>query len=241
MKPFIPSWLDESKLTAAEMRVFIHLLRSADNASGIAWPSYARMIEITGLSKSTIRRAINELKRRDLISIIGKPFAGSCRYTVLPIVPPEGQKQPLNSSTREPIESPPIVPPVTHNSPSSEPPIVPPEGQEGNPIKVIQLRKNPLELEFTKELPFASKAFHSAWGDWEQHRKEIKKPLTPTSTKQQLRNFAEMGEARAIAAIYHTIGNGWQGIREPEQQRVTIAANLPPAGTIVTGGRAYKA
>jgi DNA-binding MarR family transcriptional regulator len=142
LKPFIPSWLDESGMTAAEIRVFIHLLRSADNTTGIAFPSYARMIAITGLSKSTIRRAIDELKRRELIVMIGKPFAGSCRYKMLPIVSPEGQKEASNSSTSEPIEAAPIVPPVTRNSPSSEPSIVPPEGQEGNPLKEIHLRKS---------------------------------------------------------------------------------------------------
>jgi len=141
LKPFIPSWLDESGMTAAEIRVFIHLLRSADKA-GIAWPSYARMIAITRLGKSTIRRAIDELKRRELIVMIGKPFAGSCRYKVLPIVPPEGQKDVPNSSTREPIEPAPIVPPQTRNSSTTDPSIVPPEGQEGNPSKVIHLRKS---------------------------------------------------------------------------------------------------
>lgn len=65
-------------------------------------------------------------------------------------------------------------------------------------------------------LPFTSGAFGEAWNDWKQHRVEIKKKLTPTSIKQQLANFAEWGESRSIAAIRHTIGNGWQGLREPD-------------------------
>lgn len=59
-------------------------------------------------------------------------------------------------------------------------------------------------------------AFQEAWKDWESHRREIKKPLTRTSRKQQLASLAAMGERRAIAAIRHTIFKGWQGIREPE-------------------------
>jgi hypothetical protein len=75
-------------------------------------------------------------------------------------------------------------------------------------------------------LPFSSAAFAEAWEDWKQHRKEIKKPLTFTSTKQQLQNFAAWGEVRSIAAIRFTIGNGWQGIREPDAPR-----NSAPART----------
>lgn len=142
-KPFIPAWLDEAGLTPAEMRVFIHLCRSADNSSGVAWPSYRRMVEITGLSKNTIRRAIEVLEKpHNLVAKIGKPFAGSCRYRVLPIVPPEGQMEVSNSPTTGTIEGTPIVPPETRNSPTRGTPIVPPEGQEGSPKKEIHRRES---------------------------------------------------------------------------------------------------
>ncbi len=66
------------------------------------------------------------------------------------------------------------------------------------------------------ELPFASDQFAAAWRRWCQHRREKRKPLTPTAADAQLEEFAEWGEARAIAAIAHTIRKGWQGIREPD-------------------------
>jgi len=149
-RPFIPAWLDDAGLSAAETRVFVHLCRRADNGSGIAWPSYAAMIEKTGLGKSTIRRAIEELERRGFIAKLGKGFGESCRYQILPgnssttgtidppMVPPEGQLELANSST----SGPPIVPPQTHNSSTSDPSIVPPEGQEGSPMKVLQRRSS---------------------------------------------------------------------------------------------------
>jgi hypothetical protein len=146
-KPFIPAWIDDLGLSAAEFRVFAHLCRSADNKTGVAWPSYRRMIEITGLSKNTVRRSIETLENpRKLISKIGKPFAGSCRYRVFPIVPPESRLEDSNSPTTGTIEALPIVPPVTHNSPSHGTSIVPPEGQEGSPKKVIQRRKSNIEI-----------------------------------------------------------------------------------------------
>jgi hypothetical protein len=56
------------------------------------------------------------------------------------------------------------------------------------------------------------------WSNWEQHRIEIKKKLTPTTKRQQLAKLAEMGEARAIAALKHSLAGGWQGIFEPDNK-----------------------
>lgn len=68
------------------------------------------------------------------------------------------------------------------------------------------------------ELPECLKtdAFREAWFLWQQHRKEKKNPLTPTATKQQLKKLEEMGEARAVEAIKHSIAGGYAGIFEPK-------------------------
>jgi hypothetical protein len=68
-------------------------------------------------------------------------------------------------------------------------------------------------------LPIQSEAFREAWLLWCQHRTEIKKPLKPTSCDQQLKQLADWGEARAIAAIRYTVAKGWQGIQEPDAKR----------------------
>lgn len=62
-----------------------------------------------------------------------------------------------------------------------------------------------------------SEAFKKVWKEWEAHRKEIKKPLTPTSRESQLQHLSAMGEAKAIETIQHTIFKGWQGLKEPEK------------------------
>ena len=66
-------------------------------------------------------------------------------------------------------------------------------------------------------LPFDSDAFKAAWANWMQHRTESRNKLTPTAARQQLAKLASMGEARAIAAIEHSLANGWQGIYEPKE------------------------
>jgi len=61
-------------------------------------------------------------------------------------------------------------------------------------------------------------SFLKVWLEWEQHRKEIRKPLKPMQIKKQLKRLGELGLTKAIEAINHTINMGWQGIREPEPE-----------------------
>ena len=59
-------------------------------------------------------------------------------------------------------------------------------------------------------------AFRAAWAEWEAHRREIRKKLTPTTVAKQFQQLAAMGEARALACLEHTIAKGWTGLREPD-------------------------
>jgi len=68
-------------------------------------------------------------------------------------------------------------------------------------------------------LPFDSADFKLFWENWEQHRKEKKAKLTPTARNQQLEKLKDMGEHRAIAALKHSLANGWTGIFEPERAK----------------------
>ena len=82
-------------------------------------------------------------------------------------------------------------------------------------------RKKDKEAASPTPLPFDSASFRSAWEQFAQHRREIRKPLTPTASKLTLEQLERIGEDRAIAAIRHTIAKGWQGIREPDGPQPT--------------------
>ena len=106
-------------------------------------------------------------------------------------------------------------PQVARKWPASGPQVAPEE--QVNKKTTKQTNKNKKGETPLPPLPFDSERFKEAWGDWIQHRIEIKKPLKPTSTKQQLRKLEALGEDQAVATIYHTIEKGWQGLREPER------------------------
>ena len=65
-------------------------------------------------------------------------------------------------------------------------------------------------------LPFDSEEFRQAWDEWLQHRKEIRKKMTPLATRKALNALQEMGELQAIVAINLSISKGWTGIHQPK-------------------------
>lgn len=88
--------------------------------------------------------------------------------------------------------------------------VIPPKSPKGERVGF-----NPSEAFFPEELD--TNDFREVWRGWCKHRKEIKKPLTPTQCESQLNQLASWGIDRATAAINHTVTMGWQGIREPNQ------------------------
>ena len=60
--------------------------------------------------------------------------------------------------------------------------------------------------------------FIAAWSRWKKYRPAIRRPLKPMTLRTQLKTCDEMGVERAVAAIDHTIGMGWQGLRESKER-----------------------
>jgi len=89
------------------------------------------------------------------------------------------------------------------------------------------------------ELPeqIRTEAMQDAWLRWGKHRREIRKPLTQTQCLEQLRQFADWGEARSVAAINHTIIKGWQGIVEPDQSSSTTQGERKSNRELIFGAR----
>lgn len=61
-----------------------------------------------------------------------------------------------------------------------------------------------------------SEEFKTAWEEWTTHRREIKKRLTASSIRKQLKLLASWGAAKAIRSIESSIRNGWAGLFDPD-------------------------
>ena len=81
--------------------------------------------------------------------------------------------------------------------------------------------------EVKKEVPKALDCpeFRQAWNDFEQHRIQIRKKMTPLASTKLLSRLELLGVQRSIAAINHSIENGWQGIFEPKEQSTTNSSH----------------
>jgi hypothetical protein len=132
----------------------------------------------------------------------------------------------------------PLVLTSTTTQCSTAPPPSAPQHYKGTPSKANHLRPsiegNPNGSLFSDDelLPFKSDAFKTAWQTWIQHRKEKKKKLTPESIKMQFKEMITMGEERSIAAINHSVKNGFTGLYESSNKTTN-----QPTRTVNTGPR----
>jgi len=58
-------------------------------------------------------------------------------------------------------------------------------------------------------------AFRDAWARWVRYRRELRKPLRPSTIQAQIRTLETFGHDGAVAAIEQSIVNGWQGLFAP--------------------------
>lgn len=151
--------------------------------------------ELAGLSARTVRRLEPVLEGFGIVSIFRPPLRGHHTYTLLSF----GQGVPTLGHRRSQASCPPVE-----------------EHKKNREETENKGARAPRFDAGTVSLPFSSPAFSAAWSEWTQHRSELRKPLTATATAKQLATLATIGETRAIAAIGHSIENGWQGIFEPK-------------------------
>lgn len=210
-KIFVHSDIDDAGLSPHQFRVYAHLARRSNDRA--AWPAISSIARVCRMDQKSVRAAIKALVERGFLSVTERPGKTSLyRLSASLVLNEDGAGE--NGA--------PLAKGTTHPGPDScqmalgNPSQMAPEedtprrrSPEDNPISEGEL------------LPFDSSEFQEAWKEWVKHKRELKKPLTPTSQRAQIKRLAGMGEARAIAAIQHSIENGWQGIFEAKP----IAAN----------------
>lgn len=171
-------------------------------------------------SRQAYRLACKRLLERGFAT-----FKGTNKGTIATLLPSEVFT--ISAPTKEPTKEPsrnhqgtikePLTTRIQGETKKHTP--LPPEGEKA-PTK---------KQENSPEIPKAldTEGFRQAWELWQTHRKEIRKPLKPTTTKLQLAKLESMGPHRAIAAIRYSIEKGWQGIYEPENSNGSFAPLFP--------------
>ena len=111
---------------------------------------------------------------------------------------------------------------IVYDCPYPEPPIFENAevGQSASILKTNSILKtdNKQKTEAVL-LPFEDDLSNEAWKDWIKYRKEIRKPLSPSTTESQINKLKMIAPHTRAAMIKQSIENGWQGlfeIREPK-------------------------
>lgn len=188
--------------------------RGIEIKRGQLFTSSESLAKSCGVSRQQVRRALEKLQKSENLTSQSTSqglLITVCKYEAYNAVTEE-----INQPTNQPSTS--VQPTINQPSTSVQPAInqpstsVQPHLNNGN-----KKNKETRKQEESLTLPFDDQDFADAWSDWQQHRKEKKKPLTPTSTKLQLQTLKEMGLDRAIKAIDYSIEKGWAGIFESNQ------------------------
>jgi len=144
-----------------------------------------------GWSKSATRRFLQLLKREGMITIENVK-----KTTRLSVCNYETYQNPRIA-----------VEPQVKRKRNAVEPQVKPEERKG---KKAKKEKNTTPLPPELDTP----EFLKAWEEWNQHRSEIKKKLTPSTKARQLKMLAKYPPATAAAMIEQSICGGWTGLFE---------------------------
>ncbi len=201
-------------LSFGEKAVLGMLGRFALMEDKVARPSLELLAAQLGTGERNCRKMIAELESKGLVLREDRPGRPniyrlprndcSALYpgTIIPPTPEQPFRPTRNDHSAHPGT---VVPPrillkkqgrkPTKKQPRNDPPE---KAQPSKPVCSI-----PAQLDFPE--------FIAAWESWQTYRRELKKPLVPSTIKAQLENLATHPND-AVAIIRQAITKGWQGL-----------------------------
>ena len=191
--------------------VFVYLARRQGKNQD-CHPHQATIATDLGMPLRSVQRAIRALKDSDLLTVASECHQGN-RYSIAE------RYRATAKLARASTEQPPNRREAAAKLAREQPPnrrtegntyegktfkgVTPPNPPRGNSVVVF-----PPELDFDE--------CRAAWSEWIAYRRESKKPLKVVSQQKQLKQWADRGSARFVAAINHSIAQGYQGLYEPK-------------------------
>lgn len=186
---FIPREVLLDQEIPANAKIIFAIVQSLDNDKG-CYASNEYIGGMIGLSDSAVRASLHILESKGLIT-----------RTIV-----DGTSRTLKTCTTQSLRADPrqiseATPPENKRPPRQK------SGTYSNKKNTV-VDNNSLLL---PPLPH-SEEFAKVWDEWTIFRREVKKPLTPTSIREQLKFLTEQTEHDAIASIKNSIRSGWLGL-----------------------------
>jgi hypothetical protein len=186
---FIPREVLLDQEIPANAKIIFAIVQSLDNDKG-CYASNEYIGGMIGLSDSAVRASLHILESKGLIT-----------RTIV-----DGTSRTLKTCTTQSLRAEPrqiseATPPESKRPPRQK------SGTYSNKKNTV-VDNNSLLL---PPLPH-SEEFAKVWDEWVIFRREVKKPLTPTSIREQLKFLTEQTEHDAIQSIKNSIRSGWLGL-----------------------------
>ncbi|USS54873.1 MULTISPECIES: helix-turn-helix domain-containing protein [Pseudomonas] len=223
------TWALEQRLVTDPTcrHVLLCLANYADKSGRGAFPSASSLSEDTGLSERTIRYKLDALEAAGVIKRGNQAIAAAYidRYDRRPVVydmvenrgapaAPRNEEDPERGANEDATgcssqqngvqmkteRGAPAAPNPSYNRQLS---VNKPKKSAGKPAGEKSAKFDPLTAK-------PANVSEQTWADWCQHRKEIRKPLTATSCKQQAEDLANHPNPDAVIKL--SIGKGWTGL-----------------------------
>ena len=179
--------------------------------------SRKRLSTETGINESAIQRILMRMETAQLIEQLTSPK--SRVITILSLAPPEKVNRKVNHKR------------TTNEHNDVDKPLAEKEVDLSNlPSKLDQFQLISVKGKHI-EIPgnLQSDSFTKIWQEWETHRKQLGKSLTPITVTRQLKKLSKFGEAGAVRSLEASMENGWTGVFDP-----------PPLGAPSGGARPRK-
>ncbi|QXE08554.1 helix-turn-helix domain-containing protein [Pseudomonas sp. AN-B15] len=181
------------------------LIKLADNANdvGECWPSYQHIADQCEIGRSTVKVHIRELEKCGLLRREFRRKGELNQSNLFHLSLNSGSGAALPGAGDNPGGGAGAAPRTSHSfepvkEPVKEPVAKAPSRKKSKAEKFDPLTAKPTNVSAT------------AWADWCQHRKEIRKSLTATTCARQAKTLA--GHHDADAVINQSISNGWTGL-----------------------------
>ena len=257
-RPFVMIPLDIMARTdiSSNAKMVYGVLAYRAGSKLIAWPSIPTISADAGTSGSSIRRGIRELVKTGIVIKHQSAGRNSNRYAIQPCQPEQVQPcqpgaqpwqpgaQPYQPGAQpcqpgaQPCQPDPRTIKEQEQEREQEP--APPwaaaepyhRGNGSKPrrkLRASKLSEWDICCSAMSGPALNTDAFKTIWMEWVDHRREIKKPLTPTSIKRTTKMLERFGHDRAIESIGNSISNGWQGLFMPDAGR---SDDSPPRLTV---------
>ncbi len=220
----LPNWLLRRRDVGATGKCLWARLSQYQGTNADAWPSAATLADEIGISDRQVLFHLKILEQHNLVEITRRVgYRASNRYKM--IHPPTTTENCTtgNSTTGN----------GTRTSAENGMSLVRKSSHKEIKKRFKEKIQFPVEVPASLNVP----SFLEAWKDFELHRSELNKRLTPLAAQKQLAVLAAIGPDRAVVAINHSIAQGWQSIHEPQGGQ---HGNNNRSGRITGGPNKYE-